>query len=116
MDVQAAFKRVNLFTKKYPNLTKVEIKELRDLMRNLSVECTSLLFDWKDQTLKSVKGGGIVGSENNNVLVDIQKEVIPISICANSKCEKPIYLGDKVWKKGKDLYCHLSCFAKTIEK
>lgn len=44
------------------------------------------------------------------------KEVVPISVCANPKCEKPIYLDDQVWKKGKDLYCHLSCFAKTIEK
>lgn len=44
------------------------------------------------------------------------KEAIPISVCANPKCEKPIYYDDQVWKKGKDLYCHLSCFAQTIEK
>lgn len=40
----------------------------------------------------------------------------PITVCANPACERPIHKGEQVWAKGKDLYCHLGCFAKTIKK
>jgi hypothetical protein len=39
----------------------------------------------------------------------------PINVCANPDCEKAIYKGNKVWKKGSDLYCHIKCLADSLE-
>lgn len=46
MELEQVFKRVNELTGKYPNLTKEEVKELKDLTRGLSVECSNILYDW----------------------------------------------------------------------
>lgn len=40
----------------------------------------------------------------------------PINICANANCEKPIYEGDSVWKRGKDLFCHIKCVCKQLKE
>lgn len=45
-DLIQVFKRVSELTAKYPMLSKDEVKELRDLAKGLSVECSEMLYDW----------------------------------------------------------------------
>ena len=45
-DLNQVFKRVSELTAKYPLLNKDEVKELRDLAKGLSVECSEALYDW----------------------------------------------------------------------
>lgn len=46
MELKDVFKRVNELTGKYPNLTKDEVKELRELLKGLSCECSEILYGW----------------------------------------------------------------------
>ena len=39
-----------------------------------------------------------------------------VNVCANKKCEWPIYEGDGVWKRGNDLFCHLGCLAEQMRE
>jgi len=39
-----------------------------------------------------------------------------VDICANPECEWPIYKGEKVWRRGKELYCHLKCLVEVMTK
>jgi hypothetical protein len=40
----------------------------------------------------------------------------PINICTNQHCEQPIYKGDQVWHRGKDLYCNLGCLVQQMKE
>ena len=46
MELKDVFKRVNELTGKYPNLTKDEVKELQELSKGLSHECSEILYSW----------------------------------------------------------------------
>ncbi|MEK4787350.1 MULTISPECIES: hypothetical protein [Bacillus] len=46
MELKDVFKRVNELTEKYQNLTKEEVKELRELSKGLSHECSEILYSW----------------------------------------------------------------------
>lgn len=35
--------------------------------------------------------------------------MLKIGKCANISCQWPIYKGDRVWKAGGNLYCHIQC-------
>lgn len=37
-------------------------------------------------------------------------------VCTNHKCEKVIYVGDRAWKKGADLYCRSACLIASFNK
>lgn len=37
-----------------------------------------------------------------------------ITICANEKCESIIHKDQRVWFRGKDLYCHSRCLMTTF--
>ncbi|MGY3716754.1 hypothetical protein ACWE42_14645 [Sutcliffiella cohnii] len=39
-----------------------------------------------------------------------------INVCANQKCEWPIYEGDAVWKRGTDLFCHIKCLSEQMKE
>ena len=45
-ELAKVFKRVSELTSKFPMLEKEEIKELRELTRGLSLECSEMLYDW----------------------------------------------------------------------
>ena len=51
-------------------------------------------------------------------MIDVKKDegVMPLTVCANPDCESPIYTGDRVWKKGKDLFCKGECLLKSFEQ
>jgi hypothetical protein len=40
----------------------------------------------------------------------------PVNICTNHNCEQPIFKGDQVWHRGKDLFCKLSCLAQQMKE
>lgn len=40
----------------------------------------------------------------------------PVSLCDNPKCKWPIYKGDRVWKKGNQLYCNGSCLLESFKQ
>lgn len=46
LELKDVFKRVNELTEKYQNLTKEEVKELRELSKGLSHECSEILYSW----------------------------------------------------------------------
>lgn len=39
-----------------------------------------------------------------------------VGICSNPKCEKPIFKGNRIWKKGSDQYCHSKCLITSFGK
>lgn len=39
----------------------------------------------------------------------------PITVCANPNCEAPIYKGDRVWRKGHDLFCQSECLIDSFQ-
>lgn len=39
-----------------------------------------------------------------------------VDVCANPNCEWPIYLGDEVWRRGNELYCHIQCLAEVMRE
>ena len=39
----------------------------------------------------------------------------PIDICSNPNCEWSIYKGDNVWRRGRDLFCHIQCLFEVMK-
>lgn len=38
----------------------------------------------------------------------------PITVCSNPECESIIRKGQRVWHRGKDLYCHSKCLMTSF--
>lgn len=44
------------------------------------------------------------------------KDIKTAGICTNPKCEKPIFVGEYIWRKGGDPYCHSKCLIASFGK
>lgn len=38
----------------------------------------------------------------------------PVAVCENDRCEKTIFIGQKVWRKGSELYCSGKCLIESF--
>lgn len=48
MEINDLFQKVSYLTSKYPNLSLVELKELRSLLSSVSSKCTDDIYDMEE--------------------------------------------------------------------
>lgn len=40
--------------------------------------------------------------------------ITPVAACENIQCEKAIHTGEKVWRKGSEMYCSGKCLFQSL--
>lgn len=38
-----------------------------------------------------------------------------VGTCSNPNCKWPIYKGDEVWGRGRELFCHIQCLYEVMK-